>query len=120
MSSVRQNINYHRMEAADSRARMEERRTQRAAELRAEKEQQRREMADAKREALENAKRVADKVRSSSPKKKAGGAKGKAKSARAPREQMGIADCAGEANGARRRRHVNRYRSHLHAMRRLV
>ena len=63
MSSVKSNIEYHRMEAAESKARLEEKRTQRAEALRAERKQQKQEMEDARREQMETAQRKAAKVR---------------------------------------------------------
>ena len=78
MNSVKSNIEYHRMEAQESKARLEEKRAQRTEQLRAERSKQRQEMLEARREQLETAQRQAAKVRANSP-----GKKSRAKSARA-------------------------------------
>ena len=81
MTSVKTNIEYHRMEAADSRARFEEKRVERMKMLREERQKQRQQVDDARREQMELAQRQAAKVRgSTSPTK--GKAKRKAKSSR--------------------------------------
>lgn len=82
MHSVKSNIELHKMEAQESRARQEEKKQERMLTLAAERRAQKEENARLRAMALEKRRAQASKVRTDSPKRIKGGSSSRAKSAR--------------------------------------